>query len=108
MRGKFGAVKMALDAGIPVIPVAHWGTQGVLPRYGKLSLFPRKKIDVIFGDPVDLSPYRGRPADSALLAEATARLMQDITALTERLRGETAPAERWDPTRNHQSETGAF
>ena len=37
MRGKLGAVRMALDADIPIIPVAHWGTQLVLPRYG-LSL----------------------------------------------------------------------
>jgi 1-acyl-sn-glycerol-3-phosphate acyltransferase len=108
MRGKFGAVRMALDAGIPIVPVAHWGAQLVLPRYGKLSLFPRKKIVVKYGDPVDLSRYRNRPINTALLAEATNVVMNDITALLEDLRGETAPVERWDPAAMHQSETGHF
>jgi 1-acyl-sn-glycerol-3-phosphate acyltransferase len=99
---------MALDADIPIIPVAHWGTQLVLPRYGKLSLFPRKKIVVKYGDAVDLSPYRGKPINTALLVAATNVLMNDITALLEELRGETAPAERWDPAAMHQAETGHF
>lgn len=108
MRGKFGAVRMALDADIPIIPMAHWGAQLVLPRYGRLSLFPRKKIVVKYGDPVDLSAYRGKPVNTALLADATNVVMNDITALLEDLRGETAPAERWDPAAMHQSETGHF
>jgi 1-acyl-sn-glycerol-3-phosphate acyltransferase len=108
MRGKFGAVRMALDAGIPIIPVAHWGTQLVLPRYGRISLFPRKKIVVKYGDPVDLTEFRGKPVNTAVLAAATTLLMNDITALLEDLRGETAPAERWDPAAQHQAETGHF
>ena len=108
MRGKFGAVRMALDADIPIIPVAHWGTQLVLPRYGKLSLFPRKKIVVKYGDPVDLTAFRGKPVNAKLLADATTLVMNDITALLEQLRGETAPTERWDPAAMHQSETGHF
>jgi 1-acyl-sn-glycerol-3-phosphate acyltransferase len=108
MRGKFGAVRMALDADIPIIPVAHWGTQLVLPRYGKLSLFPRKKIVVKYGDEVDLSAYRGKPINTTLLAAATNDVMNDITDLLEDLRGDTAPAERWDPTAMHQAETGHF
>lgn len=108
MRGKLGAVRMALDAGIPIIPVAHWGAQEVLPRYGKLSLFPRKNIVVNFGDPVDLSGFRGKPVNTKLLAAATNVVMNDITALLEQLRGETAPTERWDPAAMHQAETGHF
>jgi 1-acyl-sn-glycerol-3-phosphate acyltransferase len=108
MRGKFGAVRMALDADIPIIPVAHWGTQLVLPRYGRLSLFPRKKIVVRYGDPVDLSSYRGKPINTALLTAATNVVMNDITGVLEQLRGEIAPAERWDPSAMHQSETGHF
>jgi len=33
-------------------------------------------------------------------------VMQAITALLEELRGETAPAERWDPAAHGQSEFG--
>jgi 1-acyl-sn-glycerol-3-phosphate acyltransferase len=108
MRGKLGAVRMALDADIPIIPVAHWGTQLVLPRYGKLSVFPRKKIVVKYGDPVDLSAYRGKRNDTSALTQATTLVMNAITELTEDLRGETAPAERWDPAAHHQEETGHF
>ncbi len=109
MRGKSGAVRTALEQDIPLIPVAHWGTQLVMPRYGKrISLFPRKTIHVSFGDPVDLSSFKGRPLNSATLTEATSRLMDDITALLEELRGEKAPETRWDPAKNNQTETGRF
>ncbi len=109
MRGKTGAVRTALQQDIPVIPAAHWGTQLVMPRYGKrISFFPRKTIHIVFGDPVDLSAFRGRGLDSATLTEATEVVMQAITELLERLRGEAAPAERWDPSKNNQTETGRF
>lgn len=109
MRGKAGAVRMALQTGIPIIPSAHWGTQKLMPRYGKrIHAFPRKTIDVIFGDPVDLSAFSGRAPDAATLTEATAVVMAAITGLVETLRGEKAPPQRWDPSKNDQSETGRF
>jgi 1-acyl-sn-glycerol-3-phosphate acyltransferase len=109
MRGKTGAARMALDHDLPVIPVAHWGTQQVMARYSKkVSLVPRKTIAVKFGDPVDLSAYRGKPLDSTVAAEATNDIMQAITALLEDLRGEKAPPERWNPAAHDQSETGRF
>lgn len=109
MRGKSGAVRTALEQDIPVIPVAHWGTQHVMARYSKrISFFPRKTIHVNFGDPVDLSAFRGRPMNSATLAEATTVVMDAITRLLEELRGEKAPELRWDPAKNNQSETGRF
>lgn len=109
MRGKSGAVRMALQAGIPLIPVAHWGTQKLMPRYAKrISVFPRKTIDLKFGDPVDLSEFVGKPLDSSTLNGATSVVMDRITALLEDLRGETAPKTRWDPSKNNQKETGRF
>jgi 1-acyl-sn-glycerol-3-phosphate acyltransferase len=107
MRGKFGAVRMAIELGIPLIPVAHWGAQLILPvSTNRLSVFPRKRVQIRFGKPVDLSAYAGRPFDSAMLAEATMLVMNSITAVLEELRGETAPAKRWDPVEHNQSETG--
>ena len=109
MRGKTGAVRLAITAGVPLIPVAHWGAQKIMPRYGKgISLFPRKDVRIRFGDPVDLSAFAGRSLDAATLAEATDLLMDAITALLAELRGETPPTERWDPARRGQSETGRF
>lgn len=109
MRGKLGAVRLALEHGIPIIPCAHWGAQAVLPRYSKkFSLFPRKDIEIVYGDPVDLSAWADAPRTSATYAAATTAVMNAITALLEELRGETAPAERWDPAQHGQTEIGRF
>jgi 1-acyl-sn-glycerol-3-phosphate acyltransferase len=102
-------VRLALAADVPLIPMAHWGSQQLMGRYSsKLRPFPRKRITVVIGDPVDLSAYRGRALDQASITAATALVMQSITELVERLRGEEAPAERWNPAANDQKETGRF
>ena len=108
MRGKSGAVRLALSGDLPLIPMAQWGTQEIMGRYQKgLSLWPlRKPVNVLIGDPVDLSDLRGRASEPAALNEATARLMAAITALLEQLRDEKAPATRWNPTDHGQKETG--
>lgn len=109
MRGKYGAVRTALDAGIPLIPAASWGAQRILPRYAsRISLFPRKDVDIVFGEPLDLSEFVGRPRDPQTLAAATEKLMTAITALLEGLRGETAPSQRWNPAEHGQREIGRF
>jgi len=108
MRGKSGAVRLALSDGIPLIPMAQWGTQAIMGRYQKgFSLWPlRKPITVVIGDPVDVSDLRGRAGEQAALNEATKRLMNAITALLEDIRDEKAPAERWNPASHGQKETG--
>jgi len=109
MRGKYGAVRLALEANIPLIPAASWGVQEILPRYSnKLSLFPRKNVTVRFGEPVDLSDFAGKPLNRDVLAKSTERLMDAITTELVLLRGEPAPAERWDPAAHGQSEAGRF
>ena len=109
MRGKSGAVRLALELGIPVVPVAHWGTQNLMARYSKkLNVFPRHTIDVKVGDPVDLSEFQDKPLDNKTLTAATTKVMDAITALLEDLRGEKAPVTRWNPAEHNQSETGRF
>lgn len=106
MRGKSGAVRLALAGGLPVIPVATWGVQQILPRYGKLRVFPpRRRVKVLLGPPVDLDAYRSA-VGTAHLAAATDAVMADISALLSTLRGEPAPAQRWDPSAHGQKETG--
>ncbi|MFC4242746.1 lysophospholipid acyltransferase family protein [Gryllotalpicola reticulitermitis] len=107
MRGKNGAARIALEQGIPVIPVAHWGTQALMGRYAKkINLLRRHPIDFAIGKPVDLSEFEGKPIDQHLLADATEKIMGAITAELEKLRGDKAPAHRWDPSLHGQSETG--
>lgn len=108
MRGKTGAVRMALEAGVPLIPAAHWGTQHLLPRYGKrLRPIPRKRIDILFGPPVDLGDFAGR-TDPAAMSAATDRVMAAIAGLLGELRGEQPPAVRYDPSQYGQTEIGRF
>lgn len=109
MRGKTGAVRLALESGIALYPAAHWGTQKLMPRYGKrIYPIPRKKIVVAIGDPIDLSEFQGKPIDQRTVTEATEKLMQAISELLGQLRGETPPKERWNPGKKGQSETGRF
>lgn len=109
MRGKTGAVRLALESGIPLYPAAHWGTQLLMPRYGKaIHPFPRKLINVSVGKPLDLSEFRGLPVDQKTVTEATKKLMDAIAKLLAELRGEPAPAERWDPSKHEQTSTGRF
>ena len=107
MRGKTGAARLALAGDIPLIPVAHWGSQRILPRYGKLSLWPpRKRVRIVFGPALDLSAHIGHGKEQSTLVALTAAVMQGITSLEETLRGEKAPAERWNPSAHGQKETG--
>ena len=109
MRGKSGAVRLALQHGIPLVPMAHWGVQRILPRYGgRLSPLPRKQVEMLVGAPIDLSPWAGRATDPAALAEATTVLMNEIARLLGELRGETPPAERWNPADHGQPEYGRY
>jgi hypothetical protein len=98
MVGKTGAARLALSTGAPVIPIAQWGAQDVLP-YGtkKVHLFPRKIVRMAAGPPVDLSAYAGQRLAASTLRAATADIMADITALLATIRHETPPAVPWDP-----------
>jgi 1-acyl-sn-glycerol-3-phosphate acyltransferase len=98
MVGKSGAARIALETGCPVIPVAQWGAQEVLPPYTKAPrLVPRKRIVMKAGDPVDLSDLVAKPRTVEVVNEATARIMAALTGLVAELRHEVAPAERFDP-----------
>ncbi|RHA44027.1 lysophospholipid acyltransferase family protein [Cellulomonas rhizosphaerae] len=97
MAGKTGVARLALMTRAPVIPVAQWGAQDLLGRYSKwFKPIPPKKITVVAGPPVDLDDLYGRPLDNVTLREATERVMDAITALLEDVRGEKAPAVRYD------------
>lgn len=97
MKAKNGIGRIAMVTGVPVIPVANWGSQDFLPADGKLQLWPRKRVQVVAGPPVDLSAYLGKPRTRTNLDGATATIMAEITALVAGLRGETAPAQPFDP-----------
>ncbi len=104
MLPRTGAARLALSTGAPVIPVASWGTHDVMPGR-KLTwprVFPRRRIRVIMGDPVDLSKWEGRADDSDAVRASSRSLMDAVTALVSELRGEEPPAGMWDSRVGHR------
>lgn len=109
MRGKPGAIRLALQADVPIYPIGQWGSEQVLPQYGsKFRPGFWKTVNIVVGDEIDLSAYRGRQLSPAELNEATKLVMHGITELVAELRGEPAPEQVWDPTEHGQSVTGNF
>ncbi|KQM36875.1 1-acyl-sn-glycerol-3-phosphate acyltransferase [Microbacterium sp. Leaf203] len=106
MRGKTGAVRLALAADLPLIPMAQWGVQQILPRYGKLKFPRRSHVIVEFGPAMDMSAYAATRTQPVTLTKATDAMMNEITAMLSGIRGLPAPAERWNPSQHGQNETG--
>jgi 1-acyl-sn-glycerol-3-phosphate acyltransferase len=74
-RPRSGAARIALEAGVPLVPAAVGGTDG-------LRSF--RKVRVTYGAPVDIEDLRGQEI-AAAAHEATQRLMEKIYALEESL-----------------------
>ena len=60
------------------------------------------------GDAVDLSKWRGKGSDPIAVEEASEAIMDEITRLLEVIRGERAPAVRFDPKKSDLPRTGNF
>lgn len=71
-RPRSGAARIALEGGVPLVPAAVAGTDG-LTRFARLS--------VVYGSPVDIDDLRGRDDVQAAAHEATERLMARIYEL---------------------------
>lgn len=107
MRGKTGAARVALATRCPVVPIAQWGPQAVLAPYGhRPSILPRHTMQVRAGSPVELDDLYDQPVTAQVLAEATDRIMTALTRELEHLRGEQAPAGRYDPREQGVTVTG--
>jgi 1-acyl-sn-glycerol-3-phosphate acyltransferase len=91
MAAKTGVARIALQTGAPVIPVGQWGAQKFLGRDKKPRPFPRKRLYLRAGPPVDLSAWAGAEPTAEVLRAVTAKVMNDVTALVGELRGEAPP-----------------
>jgi 1-acyl-sn-glycerol-3-phosphate acyltransferase len=49
---KAGAARMALDAGVPIIPAAVWGGQRVFTKKRSIDLTRGRAVTVLFGQPI--------------------------------------------------------
>jgi len=109
MVAKTGLARLAIATQTPVIPIAQWGSQIVMPTYEKkIKFFPRTPIKILAGKPLDLSAWYGKENDQVALLEATAFVMRELTNLLEEIRGEKRPVEIFDPHHSNLPRTGNF
>ena len=76
-RGKIGVARMALETGVPVIPVAMIYGSRRLPFGRKLP-----KVRVVFGQPLDFSRYEGLAGDRFVERSITDEIMYEIMTLS--------------------------
>ncbi|MCW2806165.1 MAG: 1-acyl-sn-glycerol-3-phosphate acyltransferase [Marmoricola sp.] len=79
-RGKTGVARLALETGVPVIPVAVVGTDVVAPPGKKFGSFTRPLLR--FGKPLDFSRYEGMENDRYILRSITDEIMYEIMRLS--------------------------
>jgi 1-acyl-sn-glycerol-3-phosphate acyltransferase len=79
-RGKTGVARLALETGVPVIPVAVLGTDVVAPPGKKFGTFTRPGVR--FGRPLDFSRYEGLENDRYILRAITDEIMYEIMQLS--------------------------
>ncbi|MFI2712780.1 lysophospholipid acyltransferase family protein [Micromonospora sp. NPDC018662] len=78
-RGRTGAARLAVAAGVPIIPVGVTGTDKAQPIGTRVPRPGRAKITIKFGKPLD---FTGRPDDRTSLRAMTDELMSEIQKLT--------------------------
>ncbi|MEX0831392.1 MAG: lysophospholipid acyltransferase family protein [Nitriliruptoraceae bacterium] len=79
-KGKTGPVRMALEAGAPIVPCAVLGSDRAMPSGKRVPR--RHPVTVRYGEPLDLSHYRTDTADPGVLRTATDELMTAIMGLS--------------------------
>ena len=79
-RGKVGVARLALQAGVPVIPVAMIGTDKVQPIGKRMPNI--RRIGMIFGEPLDFSRYYGMEEDRLIQRSVTDEIMYELMRLS--------------------------
>jgi 1-acyl-sn-glycerol-3-phosphate acyltransferase len=80
-KGKTGVARMALEAGVPVIPVAMIDTEKVMATGRKLPRL-RPRPGVRFGKPLDFSRYEGLAGDRFVERSLTDEIMYELMQLS--------------------------
>ncbi len=93
MRARTGVVRLALATGVPITPLASWGSQSVWQKSGRGSLKFGRPVYTRVGPPIDLARRRAEAGDVAALRAMTDEVMTVLTAMVEELRA--AYPSRW-------------
>jgi 1-acyl-sn-glycerol-3-phosphate acyltransferase len=79
-KGKTGVARIALEARVPVIPVAMFGTKKVNPIGSKI--WRPHKVRIKIGEPLDFSRYHGMENDRFILRSMTDEIMYALMELS--------------------------
>ncbi len=79
-KGKTGLARLALETGVPVIPVAMIGTNVVNPPGGKMWHFGR--VTVRFGKPMDFSRFEGLAGNRFIERAVTDEVIYELMGLS--------------------------
>jgi 1-acyl-sn-glycerol-3-phosphate acyltransferase len=82
-KGKTGVARMALEAGVPVIPVVMVDTDKLQPT-GRRIPHLRPRPGVRFGKPLDFSRYEGMAGDRFIERSMTDEIMYELMQLSGR------------------------
>lgn len=86
MAAKTGAIRLSLSTGVPITPMASWGSAAVWQKSGRGSLRPGRPVWVKCGAAYDPRVDDGEGEDRAAVRTLTQRLMDRLTDLTIDLR----------------------
>lgn len=79
-KGKTGVARLALEAGVPVIPVAMAGTDRVNPIGSKM--WRPHPVEIRFGAPLDFSRYEGLAGDRFVERSMVDEIMYSLMELS--------------------------
>lgn len=81
-KGKTGVARMALEAKVPVIPVAMINTEKAQPTGQVIPNIERGQVGIRFGKPLDFSRYEGMEDDRTVLRSITDEIMYELMKLS--------------------------
>lgn len=85
LRAKTGVARLAVEADVPVVPVALWDTEKVWPRNSRVprvtELLARRPVYAKVGEPMSLKLPSGHTSDAAAYHDLADQIMERITRL---------------------------
>jgi len=77
-KGRTGIARMAIESGVPVVPVAMFNTAEIQPTG---QVVPKvRRVEMVFGEPIY---FTGDSTDQGVLRAATNQLMEKIAQLSK-------------------------
>ena len=90
---KTGTARLALETGVPIIPVAHWGLNTIYPRGQKKFRFRPFSHDTVvaFGPAIDYSDLWDQRDEKKTMGDLSQRVKNTVAAMVAELSGRELP-----------------